>query len=115
MGAALERQENKQRHREQTSGYQSGVGREGETRAGDPEVWTPVHIKVSHRILSTAQGMQPPSSQNDTRSRTFTRRESGRSCCGSVETNPTRIQEDVRAIPGLAQGVKDPVFLQAAV
>ena len=36
--------------------------------------------------------------------------EYGRSRCGAAETNPTRNHEVAGSIPGLAQGVKDPVF-----
>ena len=38
-------------------------------------------------------------------------RESQRSCRGSAETNPTGVHNDVGLIPGLAQCVKDPVWL----
>ena len=33
------------------------------------------------------------------------------SCCGTAETNPTSIHEDVGLIPGLTQQVKDLVLL----
>ena len=33
------------------------------------------------------------------------------SCCGAVETNPTRNNEVEGLIPGLTQWVKDPVLL----
>ena len=35
----------------------------------------------------------------------------GHSCCGAEETNPTRNNEVVGSIPGLAQWVKDQALL----
>ena len=34
----------------------------------------------------------------------------GSSCCGSAETNPITIHEDVGLIPAPAQGIKDPAL-----
>ena len=33
------------------------------------------------------------------------------SCCGSAETKPTGVHEDVGSIPSLNQWIKDPVLL----
>ena len=32
-------------------------------------------------------------------------------CCGTVETNPTSIYEDVGSIPGLTKWARDPALL----
>ena len=79
---------------------------------GDSKKWLP-EIRYSTEdfflnrlFLRTVLGSQ----QNRTQGTEFQS-----SCCGAVETNPTRNHEVVGSIPGLAQWVKDPALLRAVV
>ena len=65
---------------------------------------------VSNEVLlsSTGNHIRPLVLEHDGRS--YEEKNVGSSHCGSAETNPTSIHEDVGSIPGLAQWVKDPAW-----